>query len=379
MSTTRKTILIFIDWFDPAYKAGGPVVSIRNLALALQSEVSFFIYTGNREYQSGEELDVAPNKWVTYDENIKVHYASKVSSKSISEVLQTVLPDIVYLNGMFSWSFSILPLINARRLKIKVILAPRGMLSKGSLGVKSMKKKVFLIVMKSLYVYKNVKFHATSRQEEQDVLSHFGQGSSICFAQNLPRTHETEATPIPKERSELNMILVGRIAAEKNILNAIKVLKGSPSGVKLDIYGPVYDAKYKKQCELVIEELNLEDRIKFMGSISPDRLEIAFKKYQVFMLPSSGENYGHAIIEAMFSGLPVIISDQTPWRNLSQNKAGYDIAVENLSAYKKAIDTFYGMGQAEFKEWSENARQYAISNTENPEILEQNRDLFSLS
>ena len=36
----------------------------------------------------------------------------------------------------------------------------------------------------------------------------------------------------------------------------------------------------------------------------------------VFLLPTGGENFGHAIFEALSCGVPVLISDQTPWRGL---------------------------------------------------------------
>ena len=35
-----------------------------------------------------------------------------------------------------------------------------------------------------------------------------------------------------------------------------------------------------------------------------------------FLLPTGGENFGHAIFEALSCGVPALISDRTPWRDL---------------------------------------------------------------
>ena len=45
----KNRILIFIDWFLPAYKAGGPIRSIANLVDHLSESFKFYIITGDRD------------------------------------------------------------------------------------------------------------------------------------------------------------------------------------------------------------------------------------------------------------------------------------------------------------------------------------------
>ena len=54
----KKKILIVIDWFLPAYKAGGPIQSVANMANHLKNEFDFWIYTSNRDLN--ETLDLPP-------------------------------------------------------------------------------------------------------------------------------------------------------------------------------------------------------------------------------------------------------------------------------------------------------------------------------
>jgi 5'-3' exonuclease len=50
MSTgERPQVLVFIDWYRPFFKAGGPVRSLVNLVEHLQNEVDFHIVTGDRD------------------------------------------------------------------------------------------------------------------------------------------------------------------------------------------------------------------------------------------------------------------------------------------------------------------------------------------
>ena len=69
-------------------------------------------------------------------------------------------------------------------------------------------------------------------------------------------------------------------------------------------------------------------------------------------MPTLGENYGHAIFEAMTTGVPVMISDQTPWRNLEQMKVGWDIPLQMKDKFREAITQAAGWNQEEYDEWS---------------------------
>jgi len=73
----KKKILIFIDWFLPGYKAGGPVRSMANMVEHLAGEYDFYIVTRNTDYQETESYkDIEYNKWVDFKPGVKVFYAS---------------------------------------------------------------------------------------------------------------------------------------------------------------------------------------------------------------------------------------------------------------------------------------------------------------
>ena len=94
-------------------------------------------------------------------------------------------------------------------------------------------------------------------------------------------------------------------------------------------------------------------------------------------MPTQGENFGHIILQALMTGCPLIISDQTPWRHLEDKKIGWDLSLSNLTDFSKHIDLLSEMSQSDFDYLSTSAFRFAIQYLDNPEILEQNRHLFA--
>ena len=165
----RKKILIFIDWYKPGFKAGGPIRSISNLVDQLHEKVAIYIVTRNTDYlESISYTTVKTDEWNTID-GAQVFYLSSqnTTAKTIKNLIKEVQPNTVYCNSLYSYYFSLLPIYIAKKLHIRVVLAVRGMLSKGSLGVKSRKKLFFLQSAKFIGYFKNVIFHATTLDEKK--------------------------------------------------------------------------------------------------------------------------------------------------------------------------------------------------------------------
>ena len=53
-----KKILIFIDWFTPAVKAGGPISSVENMVNFLAEAFEFYIITGAKDLNSEHNLSL---------------------------------------------------------------------------------------------------------------------------------------------------------------------------------------------------------------------------------------------------------------------------------------------------------------------------------
>ena len=95
------------------------------------------------------------------------------------------------------------------------------------------------------------------------------------------------------------------------------------------------------------------------------------------LLPSLGENFGYVILEALIAGCPILISDRSPWRDLPQKFAGYDLSLDCPSEFGKAIERFAEMDSAEFSRWSRGARSLGVAYCRNKALLEPMRAMLN--
>ena len=96
----------------------------------------------------------------------------------------------------------------------------------------------------------------------------------------------------------------------------------------------------RRQLDALIAALPPHVRVQWHGETPNEGVVAAMAKTDLFFLPTAGENFGHAIFEALSSGVPALISDQTPWRQLEAAKAGWDLPLAQSDRWVAAIDGF---------------------------------------
>jgi glycosyltransferase involved in cell wall biosynthesis len=381
MLQQKKTILLFIDWYLPGYKAGGPIQSCANLVSHLNNDYCFKIITRNTDYCETKPYEnIQSDEWNIVNENTHIYYfsADKLNKKNIYHLIDKTAFDVVYLNGVFSYYFTIIPLLYLRKNKgHKVIVAARGMLASGALAIKKNKKQVFLSFSKLMGLFKKVVFHATNESEKNDIIKAMGSNCEIKIAGNLSKKIALETfIPKSKEIGKLSLVNVARIAPEKNLKYALEILKVVKTNVQFDFYGPVYDEAYYSECKAIIEQLPSHIQVTYRGVIPNAEVNQLLKKYDALLMPTLGENFGHIILESLIAARPVIISDQTPWQNLESDKSGWSIPLNELSKYVQAIEMLAQCDEEQFNVFSLAAYQKAKSFIENKELISSNRALF---
>lgn len=359
MTKEKKRILIFIDWFLPGYKAGGPVRSMANMIEQLGDEYYFLVVTRNTDYMEREPYDLPADQWVEGPFNSKVFYFSQegLSYKNMKRLIAETDFDLAYVNGIYSWWFSILPLIFLK--KHKVIVGVRGMLARSAINVKSNKKKVFLKLARIFGLYQGVLFHATNEQEAEDTRAVFG-GVPVHVAPNLPRKGLPEPEDTSKEKGKLRLVSLARIAPEKNTLFALEALKKYTGKAKIvfDLYGQIYNEAYWQECKAVIDTLPSNILVAHKGIVESDKVGEVIGDYHFLFLPSRGENFGHVILESFMASRPVLISDQTPWRALEKENCGFDLELDE-SLFAGKIEEMADMNESQWEEMCGAARKKA--------------------
>lgn len=358
-----KQLLICVDWFEPAVRAGGPITSCTNLVRLLADHSDVAVLTGSRDLGADDDLPgVICGQWNRWREKTDVWYATGQQHRhgAFHRACKLKKPQAVYLNSMFSVSGTIIPLLNSPLIRsTRFVLAPRGMLKPSALATRLGRKNLWIRFLKFSGIARRIHFHATSAEEADEIRAHFGINAAITVIPNVPRvpTHKLDA--LDKQPGQVRLSFVGRVHPIKNlhvVLDLIAFLKGI---CHLDIIGPVEDHNYWARCEKKLRSLPNHIQVKFHGPLSvEDSLEIVKKTHAMF-LPSQGENFGHAIFEAMGVGVPTLISDKTFWRGLEGHHAGWDISLEAPERFMQILAQLVAMDQSEHLPWRKGALEHA--------------------
>jgi glycosyltransferase involved in cell wall biosynthesis len=377
----KKKLLICIDWFDPAYKAGGPVRSIVNLAGHLSTLFDIYIYTSNRDLRETKALEnIIPDQWCKHATGANVFYASPANTgkKFVKKMLTDLTPASVYLNSVFSKNFTIDVIRAYRQIRstAKLVLAPRGMLKPSALATKSVKKKLFLSLAKITGIHKSIHFHVTNGEEAREVKNIFGNCDTIV-ADNFPAAILSVPVYLEKIPGTIKLILIGRVHPIKNIDFLLSLLKDISGSVQLDIIGVLEDTVYWQQCQSVINELPAGIKVCLLGDMPHHLLTSILTAHHLFVLPTKGENFGHAIAESLSAGRPVLISDQTPWKDINFYKAGWDCSLLSREIFRTALSEAVLWNQQAFENYCQGALSYMRKHQVNNYLIQEYQQLFN--
>ena len=184
-------------------------------------------------------------------------------------------------------------------------------------------------------------------------------------------------TFFPAKRSTLkdkpiNILCVGRLIERKgqhHLLNAIKKISQKPS-IPLAKLSLVGTGDFEKDLKKMAESLGILDSVNFLGFVPQDEMPEIYRQADVFVLPSHNEGMSIALLEALASGLPVVVTDTGGTKELVEpGKNGFvvpwadvDELAESLELLLRDANLRQSMGamsreKSRYFSWHEIARQ----------------------
>jgi len=377
----QKRILVFSSAYLPGFRAGGPIQSIANLVEGLCDEFDFYIVTSDRDL--GDEqayCDIEYNRWVSVGK-AKVRYLMPKdrSALRIKRLMEEVNCDVIYLNGLWHGAFTILPLL-VNRFWVghkPVVQAVRGMLGDAVMNGNCLKKKLCLRFFYRLLGFNNrTIYQCSSDQEADEVRKYLGQSAQTGVAPNVPGRNVVSEPVRSKTDGVLRMVFLSRIAPKKNLDGALKCLLRVRRNIEYHIYGTAEDMSYWRECQELIKQMPEHVRVVFHGSLKPGDMLDELSQYDCFFLPTHHENFGHVIHEALRAGLPVLLSDKTPWHDVETNGCGWEFSDDDYEGFAGRIDELAVFEPNTFYELKLKALDYAKRFAKDNEVVEKNRDMF---
>ena len=318
-----KNLLIIIPTFYPHLEDGGPIISLYNQLYYLHKEINISVYT---KTNTKKFLQSKKNNFINYEVYTKKNFFS------LFFLIQLIKKnDIVHIHSIFSL-FTIFSLIFSLLNRKKIILSPRGSITK---DIKS-KKFLKLIIIRFLKTISNKSlfYHVTSKVEHDD-LSYFFKNKIIFLIPNGINhldlmMKDKYHIKLKKNILKKSILYCSRIDRKKNLHLLVHYAKNNPD-TNLIIIGEITDKKY-------FLKLNLDfNNIFFLGPIyNTQTLKYYFHNCSFLCLPSNSENFANVVLECLNNMTPVLISSEVGAKFIVKKyNVGliFDLHKDNLEQY----------------------------------------------
>lgn len=224
-----------------------------------------------------------------------------------------------------------------RGTSCKLVVSPRGTLSKTAMARTGMLKALLKPLMFTPVVKSADAFHATSMQEYLDIRA-MGFTQPVAVLPNGVDVPELQNNTSSGNRQ---LLYLGRIHPIKGIdflLRAWQAIQADFPSWQLVLAGPG-EAEYVEELKKLAVSLKLE-RYEFTGPLYGEEKLQAYRNAELYVLPTHSENFGMTVAEALAAGTPAIVSKGAPWEAIENAGAGWwvDIGTEPLiAALSKAL------------------------------------------
>lgn len=151
-----------------------------------------------------------------------------------------------------------------------------------------------------------------------------------------PQFEKKERGDFQLNKQDILLVTVGRLVARKGLAHLLEIIKelNNPR-VKLLIIG---DGPERSNLQKQAEELNIRDKIQFLGRISDDKKFQILSLSDLYLSTSDHEGFGLVYLEAMATGLPVLCFDkggQTDF--LEDGKTGFLVPFADCHRFRERL------------------------------------------
>lgn len=256
--------------------------------------------------------------------------------------------DLIHVHAIFSYTSTIAMAI-ARIKQVPYINRPLGQLCTWSLQQSQLRKQIYLNLIERSNLLHSNSLHFTADQEQEE----FSQlGLNIP---NFVLPHGVQIYPqIPDAREQLRQLLqvpdrlpiilfMSRIHPKKGLeylISALGKLRNSENQEFVLAIAGNGEPDYIQQLQSLATEHHLSDHIHWLGFVEGATKYLYLQGADLFALTSHSENFGIAVIEALASATPVLITKGVAIAPMVQEQhIGYvvDLDVEAIAREIKSI------------------------------------------
>jgi glycosyltransferase involved in cell wall biosynthesis len=287
--------------------------------------------------------------------------------------------DLLHVHGM--WAPSNVQLTGAAyRAGVPYILSLRGMLDDWPMSQRRLKKQLFLAIAGRRMLHRAAFVHCTAEGEHQQSRKWFpkGRGRVIPNLLNLEPFRNSPGPELAKNRfssmasGHPNILFLSRVHYKKGVEHFIKA-----AGLLRDrgvmcnwLVAGDGDADYMQSLKKLATDLKLEDRVHFLGMVTGQDKISLFEASDLFLLPTSQENFGFALVEAMAAGVPVMTTKGVDLWPEMQACGGAVIVDQDATIIASEVEKLI-KDQSHLKEMGHKARKWVFDNLHEQAVISQ--------
>ena len=321
-------VLCVIPYYYPATQYGGPIASVHGLNKSLVKQgIDVSVYTTDMGIEDRVEVGgtvVVDGVKVTYFKHAgsigSIGLGGWGFSPGITMAIKHNIAeyDLVYINVL--WSYPAAIACHYSRIYSKpYVIATRGMLYGYTMGKKAWKKWPYYHLIAKRYMRNASAIHYTTHDEANQCHDRLGLLNKAIVVPNGIDPDEYSN----KEFADAEGGIVSQLAGKRVILflgrvhwikgldilaKAFGLIARNRDDVHLLIAGPDENG-YKKKIQKLLDDEEVLGKVTFINMLKGEEKRRIFSISNIFVLPSYSENFGIVVIEAMASGVPVVVSE----------------------------------------------------------------------
>jgi glycosyltransferase involved in cell wall biosynthesis len=323
----------------------------------------FVLYRANHYRDEKQILIICGSKGelpkVEIPENLEIKYAGrklynirKTITNTIQELKQKQILYVIHMHQVQSGFLAEMAMLGTGFRK-KALFTVHSTFS----GYKFHNK--FLSFTNTLLARRITCVSNTSYQDYPKLIKRI-KGNRIQALQNgvdIERIDGILSTAQPMPREYVNYIYVARLIPLKNHKFLVDVLSHCEQKVHFTFVG-AEDAE--KAIRKKAEELGVAERITFTGLIPRNEVFKELQSADYYISSSTLEGLPVSVLEAMYCGLPCILSDIPQHKEVAGNEA--TILPYDVEKWAEEINRLAALSAEERAKMSANIRQYVIEN-----------------
>lgn len=337
-------ILHIVSSYWPAFKMGGPIYSVHLLnKFLVKKGVDVSVFTTNAGLENEKKRKLGVHETIDGVNVFRFPYYGYINysfSPALFWKLKKEIKNFDVIHIAEIWNFPAFSAVFWARFYNKpYVFSPRGSLMLEPLKKSKIKKKIFLFLFVKNFLKNASTIHFTVEAEKEEYLK---AGLPLKKCVIIPNGIDFESLDndiagadvvgfrkkFGIQENKKIILFLSRIDWKKGLdtlIPAFAEVSRKNSDLVLIIAG-ADSLGYKKTVEDLIKKSNISNKVIFTGLLDGEERAAAFLSASIFVLPSLAENFGMAVAEAMYFGLPIIITEHVGIASLiRENNAGFII------------------------------------------------------